>query len=255
MRKRSKLELPSHSTVAAYLALFVAIGGSAYAAVNLPKNSVGTRELKKKSVGTTQLKGNAVTKNKIKKNSVVTHKIRGGSVVRNKIKNDSINSAKIADGTVTGSDINASSTPFGRIVHEARGSVAQGLPNESTLVYPLQNNVYTQEPGRDDVYYGAVDLTFLPTCAPPRSAHGFIVIDPANPAEPDETNVVGFGVVEDKAGGQVNARINIGPYLGSVRFQNDVPVNHSLFLGTEVECKAGAGAIANSGGIDVVGVK
>jgi hypothetical protein len=34
----------------AYLALFVALGGTSYAAVNLPANSVGTRQLKNHSV-------------------------------------------------------------------------------------------------------------------------------------------------------------------------------------------------------------
>lgn len=42
------------------LALFVALGGTAYAAVNLPKNSVGTK----------QLKAGAVTKAKIKKSVI-----------------------------------------------------------------------------------------------------------------------------------------------------------------------------------------
>lgn len=37
------MKLPSHSTVIAYLALFVALGGTAYAATQLPKNSVGPK--------------------------------------------------------------------------------------------------------------------------------------------------------------------------------------------------------------------
>lgn len=54
-KDRPKLKRPSHATVVAYLALFVALGGSAYAASQLGKNSVGTKQLK---VG-------AVTQNKI----------------------------------------------------------------------------------------------------------------------------------------------------------------------------------------------
>jgi len=50
MRKRMKLGRPSHGTVVAYLALFVAIGGSAYAANQLPSNSVGTKQLKNNAV-------------------------------------------------------------------------------------------------------------------------------------------------------------------------------------------------------------
>ncbi|MBV9337234.1 MAG: hypothetical protein JO243_15235, partial [Solirubrobacterales bacterium] len=38
------------SNAIAYLALFVALGGTSYAAINLPANSVGTRQLKNGSV-------------------------------------------------------------------------------------------------------------------------------------------------------------------------------------------------------------
>jgi hypothetical protein len=49
------------SQVVAYVALFVALGGTGYAAVNLPANSVGTRQLKRGAVGTNQLRNGAVT--------------------------------------------------------------------------------------------------------------------------------------------------------------------------------------------------
>jgi hypothetical protein len=54
----------------AILALFVALGGSSYAAVSLQKNSVGTA----------QLKANAVTGSKIKKNSVPGNRIKPNSL-------------------------------------------------------------------------------------------------------------------------------------------------------------------------------
>lgn len=42
-----------------YLALFVALGGTGYAAVNLPRNSVGSKQLRNGSVGPSKL-GNQV---------------------------------------------------------------------------------------------------------------------------------------------------------------------------------------------------
>src|SRR3954464_8399639 len=48
--------VPSHATLVAYMALFVALGGASYAAIAIPRNSVGTR----------QLKANAVTSAKVK---------------------------------------------------------------------------------------------------------------------------------------------------------------------------------------------
>lgn len=46
---------PSPAMVVALLALFVSLGGGAYAAVTLPKNSVGTKQLKNKAVTPTKV--------------------------------------------------------------------------------------------------------------------------------------------------------------------------------------------------------
>jgi hypothetical protein len=66
MRKRTKLRRPGHATVVAYLALFVALGGSAYAVKQLPKKSVGAKQLKKNSVTTAKIRNQAVTAAKIR---------------------------------------------------------------------------------------------------------------------------------------------------------------------------------------------
>jgi hypothetical protein len=58
------------SQAVAYLALFVALGGTGYAAVNLPANSVGTRQLKRGAVGTNQLRNGAVTPAKLAGGSI-----------------------------------------------------------------------------------------------------------------------------------------------------------------------------------------
>jgi hypothetical protein len=57
---------PSPSTLIALLALFVALGGSSYAALQVPRGSVGTR----------QLKNNAVTSPKVKNNSLLVRDFR-----------------------------------------------------------------------------------------------------------------------------------------------------------------------------------
>ena len=256
MRKRRRMPGLSYANVVATLALFVALGGSAYAIKQLPKNSVGTKQLKKTAVSTGKLKGNAVTKNKIRKNAVVTRKIRGGAVTRNKIKNSSVNGAKIADNSVTGSEINASTTPFSRIVHEARGSGPAGLAHEKPTLYPLGNNTYTQEANRDDGFTGAADVTFKPTCTPPRSAIGVILLDPGDPNEPEPSDIVGIGsTVEEAGGGEVTKRINIGAGESRGSFQRDVPVNHVLYMGIILNCSAGEGATATYGAVDVIGTK
>ena len=54
----------------ALLALFIALGGTTYAATALPKNSVGTKQLKKNAVTALKIKVGAVTNAKIGKNAV-----------------------------------------------------------------------------------------------------------------------------------------------------------------------------------------
>ena len=46
----NRFHRPSHATVVAYAALFVALGGVSYAALKLPANSVGTKQIKNKAV-------------------------------------------------------------------------------------------------------------------------------------------------------------------------------------------------------------
>lgn len=64
MRKGS-LRKPSPALVISLIALFVALGGTSYAAIKLPKNSVGTKQLKKNAVTGAKIKSGAVTAAKI----------------------------------------------------------------------------------------------------------------------------------------------------------------------------------------------
>jgi hypothetical protein len=69
---------PTYANVTATLALFVALGGGAYAAGSLPANSVGTKQLRRNIIGAAN------------------------------IKNKSITGAKVVDKSLTGANINES---------------------------------------------------------------------------------------------------------------------------------------------------
>ena len=62
---KRRLRAPSPALVISLIALFVALGGTSYAAIHLPKNSVAAKQLKKNSVTGTKIKNRAVTKAKI----------------------------------------------------------------------------------------------------------------------------------------------------------------------------------------------
>ena len=61
---------PRHGTVVAYLALFLALGGTAFAAASLPRNSVGTA----------QIRNSAVTGAKVRNHSLSASDFRSGSL-------------------------------------------------------------------------------------------------------------------------------------------------------------------------------
>src|SRR5580700_1239391 len=78
---------PSSATLIATVALFVALGGTGYAAFSLPKNSVGTKQLKKGAVTTSKIKNGTVTKSKIN---------TSGLTVPNALHANSADSATVA---------------------------------------------------------------------------------------------------------------------------------------------------------------
>jgi hypothetical protein len=75
----------------ATVAVFIALGGGAYAAIAIPANSVGSKQLKN--------------------NSVMAKKIKNGAVTKTKIAANSIDGSKVLDGSLTGADINLATLP------------------------------------------------------------------------------------------------------------------------------------------------
>lgn len=100
-RLRPKL---SYSNVIASIALFVALGGAAVAA-NLPKGSVGPRQLKHGAVTTAAIRKQAITAGKIAPKAVIAGKLGPNAVLPGNIGNGAISSAKIGAGAVIASSI------------------------------------------------------------------------------------------------------------------------------------------------------
>lgn len=73
---------PSPALVVACVALFVALGGTGYAALQLPKNSVGPQQLQKGAVNPTDLANNAITGAKVKNRSLTNTDFRASSLPR-----------------------------------------------------------------------------------------------------------------------------------------------------------------------------
>jgi hypothetical protein len=79
---RLKIHLPSPALGVALLALFVALGGTGYAALKLPGNSVGPKQIRKGAVRNADLASNAVTGAKVKRGSLSRTDFKAGSLLQ-----------------------------------------------------------------------------------------------------------------------------------------------------------------------------
>jgi hypothetical protein len=111
------------SNVVALMALFFALGGSAYAVAagkidgaqiatkSIPGNrleakAVGTNQIKPSSIGATQLKGNAVATKQLQSGAVTGPKIKAGSVGATQIQSGSITGTQVKSGSLGATQIN-----------------------------------------------------------------------------------------------------------------------------------------------------
>jgi hypothetical protein len=62
------------------MALIVALGGTSYAAIKLPRNSVGSSQIKKGGVAGSDIRSNAVTSGKVKNGSLLSKDFKTGQL-------------------------------------------------------------------------------------------------------------------------------------------------------------------------------
>jgi hypothetical protein len=93
------------ANVVGFVALFVALGGGAYAThthkigtKDLRKGAVATKNLKKQAVGAGKLKRGAVRPGKVAGSAIRTHHILDGAVGTPKLTDGAVTEAKLADG-------------------------------------------------------------------------------------------------------------------------------------------------------------
>lgn len=74
MLRRLRTHL-SYANVMATVAIFVALGGTSYAATKLARNSVGSTQIQSKAVGSSELKSRAVSASKLRSGAVTATKL------------------------------------------------------------------------------------------------------------------------------------------------------------------------------------
>jgi hypothetical protein len=165
----SKPRRPSHATVVAYLALFVALGGTTYAALRLAPHSVGGRELKPHSVTGRHIRDRSITGADIKGGSLTLGHLAGT------VHHLSLAQAKALAGTsrVTGTTARAQgtlslvmTTNVGPVVSDPNSYSAANCPAGQVLIGGAANT----DPNGESV---GASLDY-----PDQEADASIVVDP-----------------------------------------------------------------------------
>jgi hypothetical protein len=91
----------SYANVMATIALFVALGGVGYAAIKVPRNSVGSKQIKEDAVKASELASDSVDSFNVLDGSIAGNDILPNTIGGNQIGGGAIESAQLADGSVT----------------------------------------------------------------------------------------------------------------------------------------------------------
>ena len=113
------IRMPSHGTVAAYAALFIALGGTAYA---LERGSVTSRELARGAVKSSHIKTGKVKRSEIHARAVGPSEIRTDAVRSPEIRDGSVRAPEIASDAVGQSEIDEGAVGADQLVDESVGT-------------------------------------------------------------------------------------------------------------------------------------
>jgi hypothetical protein len=103
----------------ATVAVFIALGGGAYAALSLPAGSVTSKQIAKNAVRAKQIKKRAVRKKEVARNAIRSRKIKDGKVKVFDLADGSVTSLKLADAAVTSPKLEDGSVQTPKLADES----------------------------------------------------------------------------------------------------------------------------------------
>ncbi len=176
---------PSPAFVISCLALFIALGGTSYAAAKLKKNSVGTREIKTNGVGASEIKAKAVRSSEVNNNSLTGDDINESTLgqvpsAASAVSATSAQTAQtLAGSTITkinyqaqtntgatqifsggGMTLNASCTAGGDITLTAASTVENAIVHAANANITTSTDTDDSDPNRDRSILYAEDDSF-----------------------------------------------------------------------------------------------
>jgi hypothetical protein len=95
----------SFANVTSAIALFVALGGTSYAAITLPDDSVGRAQIRTGGVGKSEIGSRTVGASEIRGSSVTAPDIKTGAVGPSEVRPNAIDSDELTDGGIGAADL------------------------------------------------------------------------------------------------------------------------------------------------------
>jgi len=192
----------SFANVTSVLALFIALGGTSYAAVNLTSNSVNKAHLRTNSVGKSEIRSSAVGRSEVGSQAIGASELRTSGVGSNDVRDESLALADLAPAARTSlADLNG-------VTFRASGNGAGTLTggNVRSLARTALG-VYTVETGRDvSACQYSADVTGVKNGAaiepPPATARDAT-------AEPSATNTQVVVKTYDTAGAAIDSTFSL----------------------------------------------
>jgi hypothetical protein len=135
----------SFANVTSVLALFIALGGTSYAAVNLTSNSVNKAHLRTNSVGKSEIRARAVGRSEVGANTIGASELRTAGVGSNDVRDESLALADLAPAARTAlADLNG-------VTFRASGGGASGtlIGGNTRSLSRSAVGVYSVDTGRD----------------------------------------------------------------------------------------------------------
>jgi hypothetical protein len=132
---RALLRRLTYANVVATLALFMAVsGGAVYAASQLGKNAVKSKNIARNAVKSPDIASNAVKTRNLAKNAVKSAKLAANAVSEKKIAKEAITRAKLKAGTLPGLQIlDTQATNIGLTTESTGGGIPVGLTGTTSF--------------------------------------------------------------------------------------------------------------------------
>jgi hypothetical protein len=224
MRSR-RVRRPSPALVVSVVALVVALGGTGYAAIVLPANSVGTKQLKRAAVTSTKIAANAVSSGKVKDRSLLAKDFAAGQLPAGP-------RGQTGPRGTTGGTGHAGRDGAAITARVRSTAAVDTSPDGGAVSIPLTGNTWTQAAGELDLGpFGAVTYT-----APDASSCGGSgLADLTVRIDVDGTAFSFTSVATTRDGGTRKASFDASHYL----FEPDHALPHVATVTVSSACESG----------------